>query len=270
MYSTNPLTVPASFLQHRTLILHMTKRDVVGRYRGSILGLLWSFLNPVLMLAVYTFVFGFVFKARWGEGAASKSELALLLFSGLLIHSIFSECLNRAPSLILGNSNYVKKVVFPLEILPWVGLGSALFHTAISVLVLLVFFACVHSYINWTVLFLPLLISPLVLLIMGLSWFLAATAVYLRDVGQTTSIITSMLMFLSPVFYPASAIPEAYRPLFQINPLTFMIEQTRDIIIWGKAPDWVGFGVYSAVSAVVAWAGFYWFQKLRKGFADVL
>lgn len=249
----------------------MAKREVIGRYRGSAMGLLWSFFNPVLMLTVYTFVFSVIFKARWGEtGSDSKTEFAILLFAGMIVYGLFAECVNRAPSLVLGNVSYVKKVVFPLEILPWVAMGSALFHAIISGLVLLFFFVLIHHAANWTILFLPLLLLPYMLLIMGISWFLAATGVYLRDVGQTTGIVTTVLMFLSPVFYPVSALPETYRPFIHFNPLTFVIEQTRNILIWGKLPDWAGLGIYFIVSLFTATAGFFWFQKTRKGFADVL
>jgi lipopolysaccharide transport system permease protein len=255
---------------NRGLIWQMTKREVIGRYRGSVMGLLWSFFNPVLMLAVYTFVFSVVFKASWSMGEESKADFAIILFAGMIVHGLFAECVNRAPGLILSNVNYVKKVVFPLEILPWITMGATLFHAAVSVLVLLIFFFLVNFYLNWTVVFLPMLLLPLVLLTMGVSWFLAATGVFLRDVGQTTGIITTVMMFLSSVFYPVSALPEGYRLLLHANPLTFIIEQARDILIWGRLPDWQGFGIYFIVSLIVAGVGFVWFQKTRKGFADVL
>lgn len=258
------------FWCYRNLIWQMTKREVIGRYRGSVMGLFWSLFNPVLMLAVYTLIFSVVFKARWGGGSDSKTEYAAILFTGLIVHGLFAECVNRAPGLILGNVNFVKRVVFPLDILPWVALGSALFHAAISVGVLLVFFLALHGFLPWTVLFLPLLILPLLLLIMGVSWFLAATGVYLRDVAQTTGLITTVMMFLSPVFYPVTALPEAYRPLLYLNPLTFIIEEARNLLIWGKTPELTSWALYFAASLLVAWAGLWWFQKLRKGFADVL
>ena len=269
-YSVSPLALISSLWNNRGLIWQMTKRDVVGRYRGSVLGILWSFFNPVLMLAVYTLVFSGVFKARWSTGSESKTEFAIVLFVGLIIHGLFAECVNRAPSLILGNVNYVKKVVFPLEILPWVAVGSALFHAAISSLVLLSFFAAINLSVNWTFIFFPFLLIPLVLVTTGLAWFLASTGVFLRDVGQTTSIITSIMMFLSPVFYPISSLPEAYRHLLYINPLTSMIEQARNVLIWGRLPNWAGLAVYGGIAVMVAWAGFAWFQKTRRGFADVL
>ena len=268
--STDVVWTGGALWRHRVLIWQLTRRDVVGRYRGSLLGLLWSFLNPIFMLAVYTFVFSVVFQARWGPASESKVEFAAVLFAGMIVHSLFAECLNRAPGLILGNVNYVKKVVFPLEILPWVAMGSALFHAAISVLVLLIFFAWTQQYLYWTALLLPVLLLPLVLFTMGLTWFLAATGVFLRDVGQTTGVVTTALLFLSPVFYPVSALPEAYRPLIYLNPLTFMIEQARGILLWGTMPDWSGLGAYLIFGFLTAWAGLFWFQKTRRGFADVL
>lgn len=268
--STNILWICGGLWRDRALIWQLTRRDVVGRYRGSLLGLLWSLLNPIFMLAVYTFVFSVVFQASWGTASDSKTEFAQVLFAGMIIHSLFAECLNRAPSLIVSNANYVKKVVFPLEILPWVAMGSTLFHAAISLLVLLIFFLGTQHYLHWTVLLLPLLLFPFVLFTMGLSWFLAATGVFLRDVGQTTGIITTALLFLSPVFYPVSALPEAYRPFLFVNPLTFIIEQARGVLLWGTMPDWTGLVVYFIVGFLTAWAGLFWFQKTRKGFADVL
>jgi len=266
----SPLFVFGSLWKQRSLIWEMTKRDVVGRYRGSAMGILWSFLNPILMLIVYTFVFNVVFQARWGGESSSRIEFAIVLFVGMIIHALFAECVNKAPTLILANVNYVKKVVFPLEVLPWVTMGSALFHTLISVLVLLAAFVLTHSYINWTVVFLPLLLVPLVLLTMGITWFVASVGVFLRDVGQTTGIITTIMLFLSPVFFPISSLPEEYRALLQVNPLTFMIEQARAILVWGRLPDWQGLAVYSLFSLIVAWLGLFWFQKTRRGFADVL
>ena len=253
------------------LIWQMTMREVIGRYRGSVMGLFWSFFNPILMLAVYTFVFGVVFKARWNTGEnTSHTEFAIILFSGLITFHLFSESINRAPGLILSNANFVKKVVFPLEILPWVALGCSLFHAFINMLVLLIFFAFIHHFIYWTTLLLPLVWLPFVLLIMGISWFLAATGVYIRDVGQIVVVITSILMFLSPIFYPIHALPENYRFWLHLNPLTFILEQVRAIVVWGQLPDWTGLICYLLASFMVAALGFAWFQKARKGFADVI
>lgn len=257
--------------RNRQLIAQMTRREVVGRYKGSALGLVWSFLNPVFMLTVYTFVFSVIFKSRWGTGGdESKTQFAVVLFVGMIVHGLFAEVLNRAPGLILSNVNYVKKVVFPLETLPVIAMGAALFHTMISLIVLLIAFVIFNGYLHWTAIFTPLVFLPLVIFTLGLAWMLASLGVFLRDVGQTIGIVTSVMMFLAPVFYPITAIPEEFRPWIMANPLTFIIEQAREVLIWGHLPDWAGLGIYTLAATVVAWAGYAWFQKTRKGFADVL
>lgn len=269
-YPATPREIAASLWRNRSLILVSIKREVLGRYRGSFLGILWSFFNPLFMLAVYTFVFSVIFKARWSSGSDSKTEFALVLFAGMIVFNLFAECISRAPALIVGNQNYVKKVVFPLEVLPWIGLGAALFHGAVSLLVWLIAYGFFFGVPQATVLYLPLIFFPFVLFIMGLSWLLASLGVYLRDVGQFIGLIITMLMFISPIFFPASALPEDYRPLLYINPLTPVVEQTRDVLFWGRAPDFLTLSGYVIVSALIAWLGFAWFQKTRKGFADVL
>jgi lipopolysaccharide transport system permease protein len=269
-FPATPREIAASLWRNRSLINVSIKREVVGRYRGSVMGILWSFFNPLFMLIVYTFVFSVVFKARWSGGSESRTEFALVLFAGLLVFNLFSECINRAPGLIVGNQNYVKKVVFPLEILPWVGLGAALFHGAVSLGVWLVAYLIFFGLPHPTMLYLPLILLPFCLFIMGLSWALASLGVYLRDVGQFIGLLTTVLMFLSPIFYPASALPEPYRALLYMNPLTPVIELARDVLFWGKAPDFVMLGIYMVATSIIAWLGFAWFQKTRKGFADVL
>ena len=249
----------------------MTKREVVGRYKGSIMGLLWAFLNPVFMLIIYTFVFSVVFKARWGIGEnETKTQFALMLFAGLIVFNFFSEVVNRAPGLIISNINYVKKVVFPLEILPLVNIGSALFHSLVSLWVLAMVFFFFNGFIHWTFLFVPFVFVPLVALTAGVAWGLASIGVFIRDFGQVVGIVLAMLMFLSPVFFPCSALPQEFQFVVRLNPLTFIIEQTRGMLILGHVPDWTGLGIYTVVSMLVAWAGYAWFQKTRKGFADVL
>jgi lipopolysaccharide transport system permease protein len=269
-WSISPRLAVLSLWQHRNLVWQLAKREVVGRYRGSIGGLLWSFLNPLLMLAVYTLVFSVIFKARWNAASDSKTEFAILVFAGMIVHSLFAEAVNRAPTLILGNANYVKKIVFPLDILPWVAIGSSLFHGSVSLAVLLMFFLAVNHHLHWTAVLAPVVLLPLVFYSMGVSWFLSSLGVFIRDVAQTTGLITSVLMFTSPVFYPLSALPERYQPLLYLNPLTLVIEQFRDVVIWGRIPDWNAMALSLALSLAVAWLGFAWFQKTRTGFADVI
>ena len=259
-----------SVVRHRNIIIQMTKREVIGRYRGSMLGIAWSFFNPLIMLAVYTVVFSTVFQAKWNVGSDSKTEFALVLFIGMIVHGILAESMNNSPTLMLRNVNYVKKVVFPLEILPWVVLGSTLFHACISMLVWGLFYLAVNYSLQWTFIFLPLVLIPLVLFSLGVSWALASLGVYIRDIGQMTGVLTTILLFMSPIFYPASRLPEPYQTMIYVNPLTFVIEQARDVLMWGNSPNWSGLAVAYIVSILVAWAGFIWFQKTRKGFADVL
>ena len=268
---TSLVALIESLWRNRHLIVQMTRREVVGRYKGSALGLAWSFLTPILMLAVYTFVFSVVFKARWGtDGDESKTQFALVLFVGIIVHGLFAEVLNRAPGLILSNVNYVKKVVFPLDVLPVIAIGAALFHASISLAVLLIAFALFNGYLHWTIIFVPVVLLPLVILTLGVAWIFASLGVFLRDVGQTVGIITTVMLFLAPIFYPVTALPEEVRPLIMANPLTFIIEEARGVVILGRMPEWTGLGIYTLAATAVAWAGFAWFQKTRKGFADVL
>jgi lipopolysaccharide transport system permease protein len=248
----------------------MTRREVIGRYRGSVMGLAWSFFNPILMLAVYTFVFSEIFKARWVGQDAGKGQFAILLFVGMIMHGLFAECANRAPSLILSNSNYVKKVVFPLEILPLITLGSALFHTCISLIVLVLAQLLLTHALPWTAILLPLVMMPLVLGTLGISWLLASLGVFLRDVSHVIGVLTTVLLFLSPVLYPVAALPPAYQPWLKLNPLTYIIEESRNILLFGQLPQWGSLFVAMVIGALMAVCGYWVFQKTRKGFADVL
>ncbi|MEO6147408.1 MAG: ABC transporter permease [Sulfuriferula sp.] len=256
---------------NRELILQMTKREVIGRYKGSVMGLMWSFANPILLLAMYTLVFSVVFKARWGTGEPeSRTQFAVLLFVGMIVHSLFSETLIRAPSLILSNVSYVKKIVFPLEILPVIAMGASAFHAMVSVLVLAGALVMLNGLLPWTVVFLPLVLLPLIVFSLGIAWALASLGVFLRDVAQPIGLAMTILLFASPVFYPVSALPEHVRPWLMLNPLTFIIEQARAVLIYGQLPNTIGLLIYSLVSLTVAWVGYAWFQKTRKGFANVL
>jgi len=260
-----------SLWMHRALIAQMTRRDIVGRYKGSLLGLAWSFFNPLLMLAVYTFVFSFVFKARWGiSEEASKADFALVLFVGLILHTLFAEVLTRAPGHVLANANYVKKVVFPLEVLTVINLGAAMFHALVSFAVLLVAMLSLMGIPDWSILFVPLTVLPMVPLILGIGWILTSLGVYLRDIGQFIGIITTSLLFLAPVFYPVTSLPPEYRFWINLNPITVPIEATRQVILFGQLPNWTALSLYTMVALLTCWLGFYWFQKTRKGFADVL
>lgn len=257
-------------LRHGTLIWQFTRRDVLARYRGSLLGLGWSFLTPLAMLAVYTFVFRVVFKARWTDAGTGDFEFALQVYAGLIVFSLFAEVVSRAPRLVLDQPNLVTKVVFPLEILPWVAVLAGLFHLALNLAALLAAAAIARGGLPLSILALPLVLAPFVPLLLGLGWFLAALGVFVRDVGQVTTLVVSLLMFLSPVFYPVSSLPERWQPWLRANPLTPVMEELRHVALDGRWPDWPQLALHLAIASAVAWAGARWFAATRKGFADVL
>lgn len=260
-----------SLVRNRQLILQMTTREVIGRYKGSIMGVMWSFFNPMLLLAVYTFVFSVVFKARWGLGQPENQfQYAMLLFVGMIAHGLMAETLSRAPLLMIQNVSYIKKIVFPLEILPVVSLCTALFHAFISLIVLMLAMLIINGSWQWTLILFPAVLFPLLMLILGLGWILASLGVFLRDIAQPISLIITLLLFASPVFYPLTALPDYIQPWLMFNPLTLIIEQARAVLIFGLMPDWKSLAIYSAVAATMMWLGYVWFQKTRKGFANVL
>ena len=267
----NPARVVAHLWKYRDLIRQLTWREVVGRYKGSFVGLGWSFIQPLVMLFVYTFVFSVIFKARWGvEPDEGKAAFALALFMGLITFSIFSEVANSAPLLVLGNANYVKKVVFPLEILPFVRLLSALINAAFSLIVLVVGILIFNHFIHWTALLLPLIWLPMMMFTLGCGYFLASLGVFVRDMGTVIGVLTTILFFLTPIFYPISAVPEQFRIFCRMNPIAIFVEDARRVVLWGLFPDWPWFFFGMALSVAVLIFGFVWFMKSKKAFADVI
>lgn len=269
-FSLSPLYMFKSLWKNRSLILILSKRDVISKYRGSVGGIFWSVINPLFMLSVYTFVFSVVFNARWPGLSSSKIEFALVLFSGLIIFNFFSECIGRAPAIIVSNGNFVKKVVFPVEILPLVLVITSLFHFCISFIVMLVAYFLFNGVPTVTLLISPIIIIPVVFFTAGFTFCFASIGVFLRDINQFIGIALTVFMFMSPIFYSAQALPPAYREVLYLNPLALVIEQFRGMLFMGKQPNWLIFVVQIFVSLVVFWLGYMWFQKTRKGFADVL
>ena len=265
------LTFPRALWKNRELWWRLTEREVLGRYRGSLLGIGWSFITPLAMLAVYTFVFSQVFKARWGGlEQAGPLGFAVNLFAGLIVFNLFSECASRAPGLVIANPNYVKKVVFPLEILGCVAVGNASFHALTSLLILLVFELIAFQHLPLTLLWLPLIWLPLVLGSLACTWFLSAAGVFLRDIGQLIGVGLNMLMFLSPIFFPLSALPSKWQPLLQLNPLALVIEQTRRAAVQGVNPGIEYIVLGTIVTLAACELSFRAFQKSKSAFADVL
>lgn len=266
----DPLSPYIALKRHFGLIVQMAKRDVAGRYRGSFGGLFWSFINPLLMLVIYTFVFGVIFKARWNDQTTGHLAFAVILFAGLNINTLFVECANRATTIIIENTNFVKRVVFPLETLSWSVLGAALFHLLISTIALLLIELIAKSYVPWTVVLFPIVIAAFLPFVAGVIWLLASLGVFLRDLKQAIMIITTALMFLAPIMYPMTMIPPPFRGLMYVNPLTVIALASQNVLVFGRPPIWEHLGLYAMASCLFAWIAFAWFERTRKGFADVV
>ena len=271
-YEDAPRNPLVALWEHRHLLRRFTLNDALGKYKGSILGLCWSFLSPLLMLAVFTIAFGTIFQAGFGSSLPERPPV-LPIFCGMIVFGVFGEVLGRAPAAILANPNYVKKVVFPLEILPIAILGSSLLHALIGLAMLLLGQLALGYPLYATTLLLPVVLLPLVLFAAGVGWFVAALGVYVRDITHSTVVVTQALFFLSPVVYPFQLI-EDNRPsiaaVLALNPLKVAIDNARLVLIWGYQPDWTGLAICGALGIAVAWFGYLWFCKTRKGFADVV
>lgn len=267
---SSTFTALVNLCKNRNLLVQLWKRDFAMRYKNGILGIAWALLNPLLMLALYSFVFVFVFKMRWGAGPDTKGNFVILLFTGLVVHGFFSEFVTRAPLLVTSNVSYVKKVVFPLELLPLVPLLSAVvnFVVGMGLVALLLFY--LQGSVPVTIAFLPIVIGPYALMVLGLSYFLAATGVFVRDLTHVVGMLSTIAMFASPVLFPIENVPEGYRAYLYANPLTLIVEQLRAVAILGNTPDWSSMIFYLVVASIVFLLGFSWFQATRKGFADVL
>lgn len=271
---TGPLRTAAqpmsSLAKHLSLVWELAKRDVQGRYRGASFGLLWSLISPFLMLMIYSFAFGSVMKGRWPQIEAGHTSFSIILFAGLIVHGFFAECFAKSVTLITANPNFVKRVIFPLDILPWPMVLSALFHVAMNLAVFLVLRFIMDGEVTWTTVLFPVVLLPLVVLVLGISWFMAAAGVYFRDLSQITGPVAMAMLFLSSAMMPLDSVPESYRWVFEVNPLSFIIDQAREVLLWGRMPDWRGLGVYLLGGIVVFELGYLWFKVTRRGFADVI
>ena len=268
----NPLLGIRIISRHRDLLLQMLIRNITARYRGSILGFIWSFAHPLVMLAVYTFVFGLIFKARWGVAGLEDNRAAfpLIMFCGMAVFNIFSESVNISTTVVVSNPSYVKKVVFPLELLPLCTVATA-FVFGLAWFFLLFFGTAIFlNTLSWTILLLPIWLIPLILLSAGISFFVASLGVFLRDVQQLVGIITQILFFMTPILYPISIVPENLRWILQVNPLSTIVTQMRELFLYGQVPNIGRFLVIFALSWIVFQLGLAWFTKTKKGFADVL
>jgi len=249
------------------LLGQLIKRDVLLRYRGAMFGVAWVFINPLIMLCIYAYVFGHVFQARWPQ-QENGAPFWLVLYSGLIAFNIFSDTVSRAPTSVKNYPNFVKKIIFPVEILPLVPLGAALVHAVFNILILLAALAWTGQLSAQFVLY-PLMLMPLVLLALGLSWFLAAWGVFIKDMSQIVPPFVQMLLFLSPVLYPAAAVPEALRPLYHYNPLGAVIEACRSAAL-GQPINWLSWSGALALGTFAAALGLAFFKHSREEFADAL
>ncbi len=257
--------------QHRPLLVQLAWREVQARYRGSWLGVVWSLLNPLLMLALYTFVFSVVFRARWDNSVpVGNLDFALNLFAGLIVFNLFAETINSAPSLVLSNANYVKRVVFPLESLPLARFLSVLVQAGFSFAILLAAQLLCRGYVPWTVLLLPVALLPCALVTLGLAYFLASLGVFVRDIGNLVGLSCTALMFLSPVMYPLSKLPAQIQPVLAFNPLAPLVDNFRRVALEGRLPDWSSWAAVTVFGVLLFWAGLTWFVKSKNAFADVL
>ena len=258
-------------LEHKiSLVLALTRREIEQRHRGSFAGTSWYVINTLLSVGLYSWVFGTLFGARWTEAGRTPVSFALAIVIGLLIYNCFAECIQRAPTLILNNANYVTRVVFPLEVLPVVSIGTALFNLMIGIAIFVVVALASGQAVTWSVLYLPLILAPFVVLILGLMWFLASIGVFVRDTSQLINFVSMALMFLSPLFYPSQMLPEQLRTFMIYNPITIPMEMARAAALFGQAPDFSILGLYAAAALAVGVLGYSWFQATRRGFADVI
>ena len=270
MSSYNPLSLVLLPWHYRELVLPLARRRILSRYRGSVLGVLWAVLNPLFMLAIYTFIFSVVFQAKWGADPGSRSGFALFLFSGLILYSVFSECVNEAPSLLITNKLYIRQLVFPTEVLAWISVLGSLFHLVVNWMILTLFYSVVIGAPSFSVLYLPLTAIPIVLLSLGAVWFISSIGIYLRDLGHVVGLLTTALLFLSPIFYPASAVPAAFRAYYSFNPFVHILENSRMVLLHGSPPAWESLIISILGSWLFAWLGYIWFMKAKKGFSDVI
>ena len=266
-----PWQIARHLRQRGELIVQLTKRDVLGRYRGSFLGIFWSLLRPLFMLAVYTVVFGYIFESKLGNHPdESKLDFTLALFCGLALFDFFAESLSRAPTLVLANPNYVTKVVFPLEILPVSAIGAALIHLLISFVPLVVGLWVAHGSVPLTILYLPLILLPLILLSLGLSWFLASLGVFIRDINTVVPVVIVIILYASAVFYSISRVPPKLLSIVLYNPLALVIDQARNAVLWGIAPVWGRYTLALVACFAVTVLGYAFFMRTKNAFADVL
>jgi lipopolysaccharide transport system permease protein len=267
----NPLTMGRHLWRQRQLISQLGKRQILEHYRGSYLGLLWSLITPLLMLLIYTFVFSVIFQAKWDASlSGGQTEFALILFSGLIAFNIFGDAALNAPLLVTSRPNYVKRVIFPLEVLAVSALAPVLLQALLNLLILEMGSLLLLGRLSVTLYLLPLVLLPLVLLSLGLGWFLASLGVFIRDMIHFLRIVVQLFFFLTPIFYPLSAVPPSFQFWLRLNPLTYIVDHFRQVTLLGEIPNPLAYGGTLLLTALICLGGYVWFMKSKKTFADVL
>lgn len=265
------MNIFASLIKNRYLFLQMLQRDVLQRYRGSQLGFLWAFLYPIMMLLVYTYVFGMVMRVKWGVPGQDNIDFGLILFAGLLCHGLLAEVVIGAVGMVRGNANYVKKVVFPLEILNFVSIANGVFHMFLGLVILIVLYLFSGNQLHLTGLLVPIVLLPFLIFLCGMSFFVAVLGVYVRDLSQFIGVVITILLFLGPIVYPFTAVPVEMQPyVYWLNPLTIIVEQLRAVLLFGEFPNWHDLGIYTVFAVIMMVLGMWFFQRTRDGFADVI
>ena len=263
-------TMPlGGIIRHRALIRSMVKRDILSRYRGSFADVFWTVLNPLLLTLTYFFVFGVVLQSRLG-GDQSRTGFALYFLAGMLPWFAFSEALARAPYLILEHRNFVKKLVFPVEILPVNASIGGLITEAFALLVFLIALIWIRGGIPLTAAWLPAVLIPQMMFTMGLAWALAAVSVYVRDLAHVIGFVLTLWFFLTPICYPEAALPDAAAAILTKNPVYALVRAYRMLLLEGQVPSWSMLLKLWLVGGAAFVAGHAIFHKLRKSFADVI
>lgn len=275
----NPVVLARSLWTSRELIRQFTIRMVRSQHQGTMLGVVWDVLTPVFILVVYTFIFSTVLKVKWdnlpggspAEGGAEWAQFAVTMFCGMIVFGIFADCATAAPTMIVSRPNYVKKVVFPLEVFPIATLGAALFSALVSTVILIVAAGVAFGMVSKTAWLFPLVLVPTILLTLGVSWFLASLGVFLRDTNQFVNLfVQRLLFFVTPIFYPMDRVPEQFLPILRANPFATLVVEGRKTLLWGQYPDFLALGILTIISLVVCQLGYAWFMKSRRGFGDVI
>ncbi|MEN1972213.1 ABC transporter permease [Luteimonas sp. MJ204] len=265
-----PLAPFGALGRYRDLTKELVRRDVLGRYRGANFGMLWSLIGPLMLLAIYTIAFGEILGSRWNQASGDTAAFGIVLFLGIIVHGFFAECFARSPRLMMDNANYVKRVVFPLDVLAWSVVVSALFHMVMNLLVFVVLNWLFFGGFSPTLWLLPVVLAPLVLLTVATCWMVSSLGVYIRDISQAVPVVVTALLFLSSAIVPVDTLPPKYQFVFSLNPLTFFIDEVREVALWGHYPDWAGLAGYALGSVVATYIAHAWFRITSKGFADVL